>query len=226
MPTSDGSTKGIDRWNSINEFNAQTSSILGSTDKYTKTTLCWVGTSAKLLESSLSCTVREAHKRCRPTDDGIVLVSASFDPCSVLKQPESKQVNICYLNNNKNPTNEANAAAEDKQTVDGTHINVFLCLLPGEAARVAEHVNKRHGDHSVHVQNQVGLLGGGDFLHLEGVVQQGGGAEVFQHKFLDDLNSHVWVVDLHNLFLSDTKINQKAHCKLTDLTLWPMPMMS
>lgn len=100
------------------------------------------------------------------------------------------------MNTNKNPTDEANAAAEDKQTVDGTHVNVLLCLLPGEAARVTEHVNERHGDHSVHVQNQVGLLRGGDFLHLEGVVQEGGGGEVLQHKFLDDLNSHVWVVDL------------------------------
>lgn len=98
------------------------------------------------------------------------------------------------------PTNEANAAAEDKQTVYGTHLDVFLCLLPGETARVAEHVNKRHSDHSVYVQNQVRLLGSGDLLDLKGVVQQGGRGEVLQHKLFDDFNSHVGVVDLHEKF--------------------------
>lgn len=39
-------------------------------------------------------------------------------------------------------------------------------------------------------------LGCGDLLHVQSVVQQLGGGEVLLHKVLQDLDSHVWVVDL------------------------------
>jgi len=70
-------------------------------------------------------------------------------------------------------SNEAYAAAQHKQRINGADIDVFLCLFtkittrlefnlinfcirrfsPGERAAVAQHINKGGGNHTIYIQN-------------------------------------------------------------------------
>jgi hypothetical protein len=57
--------------------------------------------------------------------------------------------------------------------------------VPSEAARVAEEVDESHANDPVDVQNEIGFLARCDLLHLEGVVQQRSGGEMFAQELLD-----------------------------------------
>lgn len=54
-------------------------------------------------------------------------------------------------------------------------------------------------------------LGGSDLLHVQSVIQQLCGGEMLLHKVLQDLNPHVWVVDLK----IDTAALHKTSTKLS-----------
>lgn len=112
-------------------------------------------------------------------------------------------------------TNESYAATQHKQRVDGAHIDVLLCLLavkiqnkltthltllelsllPSEGAAVAQHIDESGGNDTIHIQNQIWLLAGGDPLHLQGILQQRTLWEVLHDELLDDLDTHIGIVD-------------------------------
>ena len=92
-------------------------------------------------------------------------------------------------------TYEANAPAQDKEPVEAARIHELVCLVLGEAARVAEEIDEGDGDAAVHVQYQVWLLRGRDLLDVERVVKERRGGEVGLDKVLDKRHPHVGVVD-------------------------------
>ena len=61
---------------------------------------------------------------------------------------------------------------------------------------MSEEVDKADGDAAVDVEDKVGLLGRGDLLRLQGVVEQRCLGEVGCHKLLHEGHAHVGVVDL------------------------------
>lgn len=90
--------------------------------------------------------------------------------------------------------NQTNAAAEHEQTVEDTHLEVVLGLLGSERSAVAEQVDKADSNATVDVENQVVLLGGGDGLDGNGVVEQLVVGEVLLHVLLDELDTEIGVV--------------------------------
>jgi hypothetical protein len=90
--------------------------------------------------------------------------------------------------------NETDGATEHEQTVEDTHAHVVLTLLGGEGTAVAEEVNKADGDTAVDVEDQVVLLGGGDGLNGDSVVEQLGAGEVLLDELLDELDTEIGVV--------------------------------
>ena len=72
--------------------------------------------------------------------------------------------------------------------------HVVLALLGGEGTAVAEQVDEADSDTAVNVQDQVVLLGGGDSLDSDGVVEQLGAGEVLLDELLDELDTEIGVV--------------------------------
>lgn len=90
--------------------------------------------------------------------------------------------------------NETDAATENEKTVEDTHLEVVLGLLGRESTAVAHKINKGNSDGTVNVENEVVLLGGGDGLDGDGVVEQGSLGEVGVHKLLDERDTEIGVV--------------------------------
>lgn len=79
---------------------------------------------------------------------------------------------------------EPRGAAQDKEGVQTPNIDVLIGLGGRESTALAQQIDKADCNAPVHVQNQVGLLRGGQRLHLQGKVQQWCGREVFVYKVL------------------------------------------
>lgn len=90
--------------------------------------------------------------------------------------------------------NQTNAASQNEQTVEDTHAEVVLGLLGGEGTAVAEEIDKADGNASIDVQDQVVLLGGGDSLDGQGVVEELVTGELGKDVLLDELDSQIGVV--------------------------------
>lgn len=89
--------------------------------------------------------------------------------------------------------NQTNAASENEQAVENTHAEVVLSLFRGEGAAVAEEVDEADSDTTVNVQDEVVLLGGGDGLHSDGVIEEFVGGEVLRDKLFDELDTEIRV---------------------------------
>lgn len=90
--------------------------------------------------------------------------------------------------------NKTNASAEHEETVEDTHLEVVLSLLGGESAAVADEVDEAHGDAAIDVEDQVVLLGGGDGLDSESIVEELVVGELGKDVLLNELDSQVRVV--------------------------------
>lgn len=90
--------------------------------------------------------------------------------------------------------NKTDAAAENEETVEDTHLEVVLSLLRGESTAVAEKIDEANGDAAVDVQDQVVLLGSGDGLDSESVVEELVAGELGENVLLDQLNTQIGVV--------------------------------
>lgn len=91
-------------------------------------------------------------------------------------------------------SNQTNGATKHEETVKDTHPEVVLGLFAGEGAAVAEEINEADSDTTVDVEDEVILLGGGDGLDGEGVVEELGGGEVGLDELLDELDTKIGVV--------------------------------
>lgn len=90
--------------------------------------------------------------------------------------------------------NQTDGTAENEETVEDTHLQVVLSLLGAERTTVLNHINEADSDTAVDVQDQVVLLGGGDGLDGNGVVEQLGAGEVLLGELLDELDTQIGVV--------------------------------
>lgn len=90
--------------------------------------------------------------------------------------------------------NKTDGTSEDEQTVKYTHPEVVLSLLRREGTAVAEKVDEADSNTSINVQDEVVLLGGGDRLDGEGVVEESGLREVGVDELLDKGDTEIWVV--------------------------------
>ena len=52
-------------------------------------------------------------------------------------------------------SDEADAAAEDEEAVEGTDFDVLVCLIRSEGAAVAEKVHEADGDASINVEDEL-----------------------------------------------------------------------
>lgn len=108
---------------------------------------------------------------------------------------KSKSCQVCEKFVTNQLTNEAYTSAKDKETVDGPDFDVLLRLFPREAPAIPEHIDKGTSDNSIDVENEIGLLGRRDLLDFQRVQHQGLGGETLEDVFLDQLDSHVRIVD-------------------------------
>ena len=90
--------------------------------------------------------------------------------------------------------NKTNAAAQDEETVQDTHLEVVLSLLGGEGTAVAEEIDEADGNAAIDVEDQVVLLGGGDSLDSQGVVEHFVAREIGQDVLLNQLDTEIGVV--------------------------------
>jgi hypothetical protein len=91
-------------------------------------------------------------------------------------------------------SNETNAAAKDEETVENSHLHVVLNFLGRESTAVAHQVDEADSDATIDVQNEVVLLGGGDGLDSDGIVEELGAGEVLLDELLDQLDTQIGVV--------------------------------
>jgi len=91
-------------------------------------------------------------------------------------------------------SDETDAAAQNEQPVQDTHLEVVFCLLGAEGSAVAHQINEADRYTSIDVEDQVVLLGRGDGLHRDGVVEHLAGWEALLDKLLDKLDPQIGVV--------------------------------
>ena len=90
--------------------------------------------------------------------------------------------------------NETDASAENKETVEHTHLKIVLSLFGTERTAVAEQVNKADSHTSVNVQDEIVFLGSCDGLDCQGIVEQLSAGESLLDEFLDKLDTEIGVV--------------------------------
>lgn len=90
--------------------------------------------------------------------------------------------------------NQTNGSSEHEQAIEHTIPEIILRLFRAESAAVAEQIDEADGDAAVDVENEVVLLGGGDGLDGDGVVEELGGREVLLAELLDEGDAEVGVV--------------------------------
>jgi hypothetical protein len=90
--------------------------------------------------------------------------------------------------------NQTHATSEDEETVQNTHLHVVLSLLSGESTAVAHEIHEANSNATVDVEDEVVLLGGGDSLDGDGVVEQLGAREVLLDVLLDEFDTEIRVV--------------------------------
>lgn len=61
---------------------------------------------------------------------------------------------------------------------------------------MTEEIDESDSNNTINVQDEVGLLGCSQLLHLKSVVKMRSCREMFKDKLLDDLHSLVRVIDL------------------------------
>eukprot|EP00052_Salpingoeca_macrocollata_P018756 m.154460 g.154460 ORF g.154460 m.154460 type:complete len:427 (-) comp20789_c0_seq1:2231-3511(-) len=89
---------------------------------------------------------------------------------------------------------ETGGTTQHKQPVQAANFHILVGLLKSESARLSQQVHKGHCNGAVHVQDQVGLLLGGDLLDLQRVVEQRCLGKVLLHVVLDDNHAHIRVL--------------------------------
>jgi hypothetical protein len=82
---------------------------------------------------------------------------------------------------------------EGMEREEKAHLEVLSSLLSSEGARVLEEVAEENGDGTVDVEDEGVLLGGGDVLDGEGVLEHRGRGEVGEGEVLDELDTLVGV---------------------------------
>lgn len=90
--------------------------------------------------------------------------------------------------------NETDRTTKDEQTVEDTHLEVVLGLLSSEGTAVADKVDESDSNGTVNVENQVVLLGGGDGLDSQSVVEERSAGEVGLDVLLDERDTEIGVV--------------------------------
>lgn len=90
--------------------------------------------------------------------------------------------------------NKTNGTAKHEQTVQHTHLEVVFRLFLAESAAVSEQVDEANSNASVDVKNEVVLLGGGNTLDGDGVIEELGRWEVLLAELLYKGDTQVRVV--------------------------------
>lgn len=90
--------------------------------------------------------------------------------------------------------NETDGTTKHEQTVQHTHLEVVFRLLCAESAAVSEQVDEANSNATVDVENEVVLLGGGNTLDSDGVIEELGRWEVLLAELLNEGDTEVRVV--------------------------------
>ena len=90
--------------------------------------------------------------------------------------------------------NQTDTPAEHEQTVEHTHLQVVLGLLGAEGTAVAHQINEADSHASVHIQDEVVLLGRCHRLNRKRIVQHLAAGEVLLDELLYELHTEIGVV--------------------------------
>ena len=85
--------------------------------------------------------------------------------------------------------NQTDAPTENKETVKNAHGEIVLSFFRGEGAAVTEEVDEADSDTAVHVEDEIVLLGGGNGLDGDGVIEKFVGAKILHDEFFDQLHT-------------------------------------
>jgi len=75
-----------------------------------------------------------------------------------------------------------------------SYLKVVFGFFGGESTAVPQQINEANSNTAIDIENEVILLGGGDTLNCEGIVEELIGWEALLNEFLDELNTQVRVV--------------------------------
>merc|ERR1711904_765764 len=90
-------------------------------------------------------------------------------------------------------TNEACAPCQDKQPIQASIFNKLIDLRIFEGTAASKHVNEASSNTTIHVQNEVSLLGRGDLLNTQSKIEHFMLCKIFGCEVLDKLDTHVWI---------------------------------
>jgi hypothetical protein len=89
---------------------------------------------------------------------------------------------------------EADAAAEDEESIEDTHLEVIFGFFLAEGTAVTHQVNEADSDTAIDVEDEVVFLGGRYRLNSNGIVKKLVGSEVLEHEFLNKLDTKIGIV--------------------------------
>lgn len=93
----------------------------------------------------------------------------------------------------KEMSNQANAAPKNEKSVEDTHVQVVLSFFRRKGATVTEEIDEADGDTTIDVEDEVVLLGGGDCLNGDSVVEEFVGGKVLHDEFFDKLDTEIGI---------------------------------
>ena len=125
-------------------------------------------------------------------------------------------------------SNQANAPSQHKQAVENAHRQVIFSLFWAECAAVAHQINEADCNTTINVQNEVILLGRGDSLNSNGVVEHFAVREALLDEFFDQLYTEIrivagfdFVANARDCRLLDGKYSGRSLITHTEFVLFP-----
>lgn len=77
--------------------------------------------------------------------------------------------------------------------------------VPCEATAVSQKINKRHSNYTIYIKNEVWFLRCCNLLNFQSIIQKRLGWKTLHYKFLNNLHTHIRIVNLKNyISKSDT----------------------
>ncbi len=92
-------------------------------------------------------------------------------------------------------SDETNATAKDEQTIQTPYLDALIRLFTAKSTAIAKQINEADGNTTVNVEDEGILLGSGDLLHSEGIIEKSMAREVLQDVLLNELDTKIRVVN-------------------------------
>merc|ERR550532_2737401 len=90
--------------------------------------------------------------------------------------------------------NESSCTAQNKDGIQNTHLQVFVCFVSRKTSRLTKKIHKCNSYCSIDVQNQITSFPGCNLFHFQSILKQRSCREFLSNEFFHNFDSSIRVL--------------------------------